>query len=206
MAIFVYCRQVEPSPDNLAANSLASDIQERNVRKVKISAKVTFAIWVKETISFAVLFFTKNIYHNYELLKTFSVLLLHVVIPFVFLANSSENRERLADVRFLNVIQNNSWNLVQTLANASTFNWASLNDPIKMFFSFEIDRVAPPLFLLVSFTNLKNAWDVNWAENKNFSVKISIFYFLLYYQRAYNLNRGKNIFLCKNLDSFYSVF
>ena len=89
--------------------------------------------------------------------------------------------------------ENNAWNLVQTLANASTFNWASLNDPIKMFFSFEIDRVAPPLFLLVSFTNLKNAWDVNWAENKNFSVKISIFYFLLYYQRACNLNRG-NLF------------
>ena len=106
MAIFVYCRQVEPSPDNLAANSLASDIQERNVRKVKVSAKVTLAIWVLETISFAVLFFTKNIYQNYELLKTFSVLLLHVVIPFVFLANSSENRERLADVRFLNIIQN----------------------------------------------------------------------------------------------------
>ena len=106
MAIFFYCRQVEPSPDNLAANSLASDIQIRNVRKVKVSAKVTLAIWVLETISFAVLFFTKNIYHNYELLKTFSVLLLHVVIPFVFLANSSENRERLADVRFLNIIQN----------------------------------------------------------------------------------------------------
>ena len=95
--------------------------------------------------------------------------------------------------------------MVQTLANASTFNWASLNDPIKMFFSFEIDRVAPPLFLLVSFTNLKNAWDVNWAENKNFSVKISIFYFLLYYQRAYNLNRGKNLFLCKNLDIFLGM-
>ena len=92
---------------------------------------------------------------------------------------------------------NNAWNLVQTLANAPTFNWASLNDPIKMFFSFEIDRVAPPLFLLVSFTNLKNAWDVNWAENKNFSVKISIFYFLLYYQRAYNLNRGKTFFVVR---------
>ena len=106
MVILFYCRQVEPSPDNLVANSLASNIQERNVRKVKISAKVTLAIWVLETISFAVLFFTKNIYQNHELLKTVSILLLHVVIPFVFLANSSENRERLADVRFLNIIQN----------------------------------------------------------------------------------------------------
>ena len=106
MAIFVYCRQVEPSPDNLAANSLASDIQERDVRKVKISAKVTLAIWVLETISFAFLFFTKIFFQNFELLKTVAILLLHVVIPFVFLANSSENRERLADVRFLNIIQN----------------------------------------------------------------------------------------------------
>ena len=50
MVILFYCRQVEPSPDNLVANSLASNIKERNVRKVKISAKVTLAIWVLETI------------------------------------------------------------------------------------------------------------------------------------------------------------
>ena len=106
MAIFFRYRLVVPSPDNLAANSLASDIQERDVRKVKISAKVTLAIWVLETISFAVLFVTKHIYQNYELLSTVSILLLHLVIPFIFLANSSENRERLADVRFLNGIQN----------------------------------------------------------------------------------------------------
>ena len=106
MAIFFRCRQLKPSPDNLAANSLASDIQERDIRKVKISAKVTLAIWILETISFAVLFVTKHIYQNYELLSTTSILLMHVVIPFIFLANSSENRERLADVRFLNVIQN----------------------------------------------------------------------------------------------------
>ena len=106
MVIFFCCRQVVPSPDNLAANSLASDIQERDVRKVKMSAKVTLAIWVLETISFAVLFVTKHIYQNHELLSTVSILLLHVVIPFIFLANSSENRERLADFRFLNVIPN----------------------------------------------------------------------------------------------------
>ena len=106
MAIFFCFRQVVPSPDNLAANSLASDIQEKDVRKVKISAKVTLAIWVLETISFAVLFVIKHIYQNYELLSAVSILLLHVVIPFIFLANSSENRERLADFRFLNVIQN----------------------------------------------------------------------------------------------------
>ena len=106
MALFSHCRQVQPLPDNLAANSLPSDIQERNVRKVRISAKVTFAIWVLETTSFAVLFFAQNIYLNYELLSTASILFVHVAIPFTFLANSSENRERLSDVKVIDIIQN----------------------------------------------------------------------------------------------------
>ena len=126
MALFSHCRQVQPLPDNLAANSLPSDIQERNVRKVRISAKVTFAIWVLETTSLAVLFFAQYIYQNYEFLSTASVLLLHVAIPFTFLANSSENRERLGDVKFIDIFQNtiriraknpiNSYPMVPTVA------------------------------------------------------------------------------------------
>ena len=58
---YFHCRQVEPSDDNLAANSLTVDVQNRNVKKVRIRAKVNFAIWVWETISMAVLFLVSSI-------------------------------------------------------------------------------------------------------------------------------------------------
>ena len=103
---FFYCRQVEPSDDNLAANSLAFDVQNRNVKKVQIRAKVNFAIWVWETISLAVLFLVSRILQNYELTMTLFILFFYVAIPFIFLTNSSANHDRLVDVGFLKTVQN----------------------------------------------------------------------------------------------------
>ena len=103
---YFYFRQVEPSDDNLAANSLAFDVQNRNVKKVQIRAKVNFAIWVWETISLAVLFLVSRILQNYELTMTLFILFFYVVIPFIFLTNYSANHDRLVDVGFLKTIQN----------------------------------------------------------------------------------------------------
>ena len=103
---YFHCRQVEPSDDNLAANSLTVDVQNRNVKKVRIRAKVNFAIWVWETISLAVLAIVSRILQNYELTMTLFILFFYVAIPFIFLTNSSENHDRLVDVGFLKTIQN----------------------------------------------------------------------------------------------------
>ena len=103
---YFHCRQVEPSDDNLAANSLTVDVQNRNVKKVRIRAKVNFAIWVWETISLAVLAIVSRILQNYELTMTLFILFFYVAIPFIFLTNSSENHARLVDVGFLKTIQN----------------------------------------------------------------------------------------------------
>ena len=44
-----YCfRQIVPSKNNAAANSLSKTIQNRNVRKAEVSAQVTFVIWILE--------------------------------------------------------------------------------------------------------------------------------------------------------------
>ena len=103
---YFHCRQVEPSDDNLAANSLSFDVQNRNVKKVQIRAKVNFAIWAWETISLAVLAIVSRILQNYELTMTLFILFFYVAIPFIFLTNSSENHDRLVDVGFLKTIQN----------------------------------------------------------------------------------------------------
>ena len=103
---YFHCRQVKPSDDNLAANSLTFDVQNRNVKKVHIRAKVNFAIWVWESISMAVLFLVSRILQNYELTMTFFILFFYVAIPFIFLTNSPENHDRLVDVGLLKSIRN----------------------------------------------------------------------------------------------------
>ena len=99
------CRQVDPSTDNFAARALPSDIQRRNVRKVQINAKVTCAICILETVSMTLLFLARKIFHNYEISMIVAILFLYVAIPFTFLKNSSENKDALVDVGFLNIIK-----------------------------------------------------------------------------------------------------
>ena len=52
--IFLF-RQVEPSPDNkvTAASTLPEAVQQHIAKKVVVNAKVTFGIWILETVAFA---------------------------------------------------------------------------------------------------------------------------------------------------------
>ena len=90
----------------MAARALASDVQTRNVKKAQISAKITSAICILEAISMMVLFIVRNIWQSYEVSMVLVIFFFYVAIPFTFLKNSSENKERLVDVGFLNIIQN----------------------------------------------------------------------------------------------------
>ena len=104
--ISFHYRQVCPSPDNLVAKSLAPDIRSRNMRKVQISAKITFTIWILETILLVVLFLVVKIWQYQEFTMIFYVLFPHVLVPFTFLMNSSETKECLVDVGFLDILRN----------------------------------------------------------------------------------------------------
>ena len=54
LSLYFYFRQVDPASDNVAANSLQSCMQHRNVRKVDVNAKITFIIWLLEIFSIIV--------------------------------------------------------------------------------------------------------------------------------------------------------
>ena len=53
-----------------------------------------------------VLFIVRNIWQSYEVSMVLVIFFFYVAIPFTFLKNSSENKERIVDVGFLNIIQN----------------------------------------------------------------------------------------------------
>ena len=85
---------------------MESDIQNENIKRAQINAKITFAIWVLEMLSFVVMIVVAKIWKNFEITLTFFIFFLHVALPFTFLKNSSENKQRLMDVSVLNIIQN----------------------------------------------------------------------------------------------------
>ena len=57
-------------------------------------------------LSFVVMIVVAKIWKNFEITLTFFIFFLHVALPFTFLKNSSENKQRLMDVSVLNIIQN----------------------------------------------------------------------------------------------------
>ena len=98
-------RQVEPSPDNLAVQCLASDIQARNVRKVKINANVTFLIWILESLAnttspIAVLFDYRSIFY------LFGFIWYYVILPYTYLMNTSHYRKRIIDDGLVSILRN----------------------------------------------------------------------------------------------------
>ena len=127
--ISVDCRQVRPSPNNFAARSLAPYEQNRNMRKVEINARVTFAIWIVETILSVVLFSVIKIWRFDEFTMPYYILCLHIVVPFIFLTNSSENRKHLVDVGFINILRNTIGVNQQQNISLSTVSFTNLPQP-----------------------------------------------------------------------------
>ena len=77
-----------------------------NVKKVAVNAKVTFVIWILETISLIVVFVVWIIFQMKELTTTLIFLFLYVAIPLTFLMNTSENKDSLANVEILDIVRN----------------------------------------------------------------------------------------------------
>ena len=98
-------RQVEPSPHNLAANALASNVQQRNLRRVDINTNIIFAIWILETASVLVMFVVWIIFQKKELTTTLIFLFWYVAIPLTFLMNNSDNKDLMANIGLLDIVR-----------------------------------------------------------------------------------------------------
>ena len=102
-------RQLEPSPNNAAANSLAEVVQMRNLRKLKINVNVTFIIWIFEWV--ANLFIYVTFIVNKKLNSTFGMgvngmLWYYVILPNMHLMNTPHNKDRVIDDGFKNTVKN----------------------------------------------------------------------------------------------------
>ena len=106
MHLFLYLySQVEPSPNNHAANSLAEDVQIRNIRKVKLNADVTFVIWILEWVANLTIY-VGWIFSFMGISLELYVLWYYVILANTFLMNTSHNKNCILDDGLMNTIWN----------------------------------------------------------------------------------------------------
>ena len=105
--IFLF-RQVEPSPNNMvtAASALPEAVQQHNVRKVVVNAKVTFGIWILETVTLAIVVLLFVILRLNKITTTLVMILFYVVLPYIFLVNTSDNKNVWINNGFAKMIRN----------------------------------------------------------------------------------------------------
>ena len=105
--IFLF-RQVEPSPDNMvtAASTLPEEVQQHNIRKVVVNAKVTFGIWILETVTLAIVVLLFVILRLNKITTTLVMILFYVVLPYIFLVNTSDNKNVWINNGFAKMIRN----------------------------------------------------------------------------------------------------
>ena len=103
--IYFHFRQVEPLSDNVVANSVQSCMQQRNLRKVEVNAKITFIIWLLEIFSIIVVAVVGVVAGMKEIASVLYLLFYYVILPLVFVINTSSNKDRLVDLGFCNLIR-----------------------------------------------------------------------------------------------------
>ena len=91
--------------DNAVANSLQSCMQQTNLRKVEVNAKITFIIWLLEIFSIIVVTVVGVVAGMKEIASVLYLLFYYVILPLVFVINTSDNKDRLVDLGFCNLVR-----------------------------------------------------------------------------------------------------
>ena len=89
-----------------AASTLPEEVQQHNVRKVVVNAKVTFGIWILETVALAIVSLLFVILRLNKIATTLVMIIFYVVLPYVFLVNTSDNKNLWINNGFAKMIRN----------------------------------------------------------------------------------------------------
>ena len=129
--IYLTFSKVDPSKNKIAANNLSDDVNETNMRKLKLNAQVTAMTSIIEAFGNIIqwsiwIFITK--FAGYGTLIQ-SILLYFVILPYVFLMNTSQNKDRVIEIGWLNVLKNAFGNGVRFSAIG---NWCRMKSISKV--------------------------------------------------------------------------
>ena len=97
---------MEPSPENFAVKCLASHMQVRNIRKVKINANVTFFIWMLEWMANLTTVLASYFALKLTIFPEYALIWYYVVLPYTYLMNTSHNKRLIIDDGMATVVRN----------------------------------------------------------------------------------------------------
>ena len=89
-----------------ATSTLPEAVQQHNIKKVVVNAKVTFGIWILETVALAIVTLLFVILRLNKITTTLVMILFYVVLPYIFLVNTSDNKRVWIDNGFAKMIRN----------------------------------------------------------------------------------------------------
>ena len=87
---------------------LSHEVQNRNVKKVKINAQITFVIYVLECIANTSIYIIWGFVYGTSNHVTLGLAILwfHIILPYMFLMNTSHNKNRIMNDGWWNTIKN----------------------------------------------------------------------------------------------------
>ena len=90
-----------------ARNGLPNQRQIRTQRKVKVNAQITFVLWLIESLTtIVILIITLAVGSFGQTTLTLNMILYLIALPYGYLANTSDNKNRIVDEGWLNVGEN----------------------------------------------------------------------------------------------------
>ena len=102
----IYFRQVDPKKNKSLAESLSEQIHRENMRTVKVNAQVTAVISVFEIMGFVVISISCLIAQSALVGSILFPVLQNIVLPYAFLMNTRENKYRIVEHGWTNVLRN----------------------------------------------------------------------------------------------------
>jgi hypothetical protein len=82
--MFLYFRHVSPSFNNLAAKSLNKDVTIRSLQKVRVSAQLSFGLFILEVIGQLTVFFLSDIVQQHTLAEYAAIMWYFLMVPCTF--------------------------------------------------------------------------------------------------------------------------
>jgi hypothetical protein len=103
-----FFRQVAPSQNNLAVKCLSEEIQQRNIRKVEVNARVAFVVCVLELLANVCIVVSYSFIYGRTTFGTLTMSMIwyYLLLPYTHLMNTSHNKHLIVDHGWINATRN----------------------------------------------------------------------------------------------------
>ena len=103
-----FFRQVAPSQNNSAVKCLSKEIQQRNIRKVEVNARVAFVICILELLANVCIMFALSFVYGKTTFGTLTMSMIwyYIILPHTHRMNTSHNKHLIVDHGWTNTIRN----------------------------------------------------------------------------------------------------